>query len=287
MRGLGTVMILLTLGASGDAGDGAPPDEAAAPSPAPAPPIQYLKVGIQFFNTGSYERAGKYLHAAHQFRDQLKEKERIVLDVYLDELEAYQNALRQAAVATEPEVVQASRVTVEPSKGAVAKPGQDGPKEAMPKGEGGDARPADRATPPLAQARAGISDRKQEARWLLYEAREQIRLGELDEAAGKVAQVRSMDLHWGFLEDTPDKGARAIEYARSHQDKSAKPTDRPASEHRMTQAKLEEADAAPAQGQIDRAEAIARAVRSWGFGFRKSEDSPDGVLTTVRTVPPR
>lgn len=137
------------------------------------------------------------------------------------------------------------------------------------------------------QARAGISDRKQEARWLLYEAREQIRLGELDEAAGKVAQVRSMDLHWGFLEDTPDKGARAIEYARSHQDKSAKPTDRPASEHRMTQAKLEEADAAPAQGQIDRAEEIARAVRSWGFGFRKSEDSPDGVLTTVRTVPPR
>jgi hypothetical protein len=284
MGGLGTVVILLTLGASGDAGDCAPPDKAAAPSPTPAPPIQYLKAGIQFFNTGKYEQTGKYLDAAHQFRDQLKEKERIVLDVYRDELVAYRNALRQAAVATDPEVVQASRVTLEPSKGAEAKPGQTGPKETMPKDEKGATRPTDCATPPLVQPRGGISDRKQEARWLMYEAREQIRLGKLVEAAEKVAQVRSMNLPWGFLEDTPDKVDKTNENAQSHQAEAPKPTDRPAPDLRTAQAKLEEARAALAMGQVDRAEAIAREVQSWGFDFCELEDSPDKVLATVRTV---
>jgi hypothetical protein len=57
---------------------------------------------------------------------------------------------------------------------------------------------------------------------------------------------------------------QAAEYARSHQAKAPKPTDRPAPDLRTAQARLEEARAALAKGQVDHAEAIAREVQSWG-----------------------
>jgi hypothetical protein len=297
MGGLATVVILLTLGASGD--DAPPAEETAparteapdpnpgpnpSPSPAPVPPIQYLKAGIMFFNTGKYEQAGKYLEAAQRFRDQLKEKERVVLDVYCDALETYQDELRLAASppAKDPGVVQATRVAVVPPKNEVAKakPNPEPPKVA--------ARPGELEKPLVVRQRAASNDTKQTARWLLHEAREQIQRGNFDLAVKKVEQARSLGVKWGFLDDTPDKVDKAIEYYRKRRSAMAKAADlkAPAASHDLptAQARLQEARAALAKNRVDQAEEIAREVQAWGLDFGKSDDSPDKLLATIRTI---
>jgi hypothetical protein len=237
-----------------------------------------------FFNTGKYEQAGKYLEAADRFRDQLKEKERVVLDVYIDALETYREELRLAASppAKDPGVVQTSRVKVEPPKNEVAKvkPNPAPPKEA--------ARTIELEKPPVVQQRASAKDVKQTARWLLHEAREQIQRGNFDLAVKKVAQARTLDVKWGFLDDTPDKVDKAIVYHRKRHPEMAKAADpkAPAATHdlRTAQARLQEARAALAKNQIDQAEEIARDVQAWGLDFGKSDDSPDKLLATTRTI---
>jgi tetratricopeptide (TPR) repeat protein len=260
------------------------PGQNPTPTPAPVPPIQYLKAGIMFFNTGKYEQAGKYFEAADRFRDQLKEKERVVLDVYWDALETYREELRLAASppAKDPAIVQASRVTVEPPKNAVAKasPNPDPPKEP--------ARPAELEKPLVVRQRAAANDTKQTARWLLHEARELIQRGNFDLAVKKVEQARSLDVRWGFLDETPDKVAKAIEYYRKRRPAMAKSADSkdPAASHdlRTAQARLQEARVALSKNQVDQAEEIARDVQGWGLDFSKSDDSPDKLLATVRTL---
>jgi tetratricopeptide (TPR) repeat protein len=285
MGGLGTVLILLTLGASGQ--DAPPAEETApaetgAPGTAPAPPIQYLKAGILFFNTGKYEQAGKYLEAANRFRDQLTDKERVVLDVYRDGITAYQEELRQAAArpAKDPDLVQASRATVEPPKAMTAVTRPDGLKGAV--------RADGLRKSPVVQQRASSNDTKQQARWLLHEAREQIQRGHFDLAEKKVAEARALDVKWGFLDDSPDKVAKSIIYVRKHRPDLAKAaeTQAPDAPHdlRTARARLAEARAAMAQNQVDRAEQIARDVQTWGLDFGRSDDSPEKILATVRAV---
>ena len=66
MGRLRTLTTLLILGAWGAATDGAPPDDAAAPTSAtrpkpPVPPVRYLKAGADLYNNGQYALAAKYL----------------------------------------------------------------------------------------------------------------------------------------------------------------------------------------------------------------------------------
>jgi hypothetical protein len=296
MGGLGTVVILLTLGVLGD--DAPPAEETAparteapnsnpnpSPSPAPVPPIQYLKAGIMFFNTGKYEQSGKYIEAAQRFRDQLNPKEQIVLDVYRDALVSYEEELRLAASAppaNDPEVKQASKVTTEPpAKVSVkARPNPESPKEA--------ARPGQLDKAIVGRQPAKSDDLKQEARWLLHEAREQIQRGNYDQAVQKVAQARSLNVKWGFLDDNPDKVDKAIVYYRKRRPSPAKEADGKASAElhdlRTAQDRLQEARDALAKNQVDHAEEIAREVKGWGLDFGKSNDSPDKLLATIRTV---
>jgi hypothetical protein len=295
MGGLGTVVILLTLGV---AGEDAPPAEETAPTrteapnpssnpgpnPAPVPPIQYLKAGIMFFNTGKYEQSEKYIEAAQRFRDQLSPKEQVVLDVYRDALVSYQEELRLAAAAPpkDPEIKQTSRVTTESPKQEVAKakPNPDNPKEIASPGE------LDRTL--VGRQPAKTDDLKQSARWLLHQAREQIQRGNYDLAVQKVAQARSLNVKWGFLDDTPDKVDKAIVYYRKRRPAAAKGTDGKAPAEapnlRTAQARLQEARDALAKNQVDHAEEIAREVQAWGLDFGKSDDSPDKILATIRTI---
>ena len=69
MGRLTTLTILLTLGSWGAATDGAPPDDAAAPTrPAPpAPPGEYVKAGVKLYGSGQYDMAAKYLKAANDY----------------------------------------------------------------------------------------------------------------------------------------------------------------------------------------------------------------------------
>ncbi|MEO6811077.1 MAG: hypothetical protein ABI353_18360, partial [Isosphaeraceae bacterium] len=66
-------------------------------------------------------------------------------------------------------------------------------------------------------ARGGVSaDNKQTGRWLLKSAREQLRMGNLDEAERNLNEVRTLNVHWGLFElDTPTKLAEAIEKERA------------------------------------------------------------------------
>ena len=72
-------------------------------------------------------------------------------------------------------------------------------------------RPARRAGP---ARRRPDADAKQQARWLLATAREQIRSGNYDDAAAKVAQARALNVRWGLFDDTPAKVGRRSAKAR-------------------------------------------------------------------------
>ncbi len=184
MGRLGKLTILLTLGVWGVTTEGSPPDGVAATSTRPAlsaPAGEYLKGGISLYNTGDPALAGKYLKVANDYRDQL------------------QPASRPSSTTTRPSSAPA------PTDAAVRPP--------RPRRRP-DARRPQPAFPHAGSDQPRHHRPKQEARWKLQSAKEQMRLGNYDEADKLVAQVRQMPVKWGLFDETPDKVGEAIAKAR-------------------------------------------------------------------------
>ncbi len=57
-------------------------------------------------------------------------------------------------------------------------------------------------------------DTRQRARWLLHEAREQLHLGNYDEAQRKADEAEALNVKWGLFDDTPAKVGEEIKKAR-------------------------------------------------------------------------
>ena len=204
--GLGPMMAL------GAPAETAPPPAQQQPQPQPqAPervqpaakvaPVQYLKAGATLFNEGDVAQATRYFDAAERFRADLSENEQIVLDVSQEEVEKYQTRL--AAPRSDPAVAPASMRAQAPA-GATTAP------EAQPNSQGPSA-----SLRTLAPSRYETTTPKQRARWLIQEAREQMQLGRLDEAARKLAEAQAMNATWGRLEDSPAKLAKVLDRARA------------------------------------------------------------------------
>lgn len=115
MGRLWTITFLLAIGAVPARALAAPPETAAAAAPpaarAPAtarqdarqaellPPILYLKAGARLFNKGQVDDALKYFKAANSLRGHLTENERVVLEVYLEEVDKYKKLAAARAAA--------------------------------------------------------------------------------------------------------------------------------------------------------------------------------------------
>ncbi|HMB08459.1 MAG TPA: hypothetical protein VKP69_32600, partial [Isosphaeraceae bacterium] len=145
------------------------------------------------------------------------------------------------------------------------------------------AAPAQAPAPSAAAAAPGTpSEDKRAAHWLLMAAREQIRLGNYDEAMQKVEQARALHIRWGLFDDTPAKVAQAIERARPKAVAVATP-DQPR-DRRAARARLKEARALLADGRYEQAEALALDVKGWGLSYGLFEDSPSKVAAAARAL---
>jgi type II secretory pathway component GspD/PulD (secretin) len=298
---LRTLTILLTLGAWGAATDGAPLDDAspatptAARAPSPVPPVKYLEAGARLFNSGQYDLAAKYITTAQSYRDQLSSSEQTVLDAYLREMakapqatSAPQATEVAAAPAPAPVATPAPAPVAVPALAPVAAPPPAASDPAVavaspetaPAATGAAPAPA---TVPAPTAVNASGDVKQTARWLLQAAREQVRLGNYDDAAAKVAQARALNVRWGLFDDTPAKVTEAIDKARPKTVVSA--SDPAQKKDRATaKAKLKDARAAIAAKNFEAAEAIAMDVKGWGLTYGMFEDSPDKVAAAARAL---
>lgn len=260
----------------------------------PAPPRKYLEAGIDLFNKADYDLARKYLGAAHTYRDRLTDNERVVLDVYHEKLDKYTRE-RQAAAsrprdAGDPRdagVVAASTAGIRPMGGRDAArlldPDAPEPRRPTEPGKLPDARPA-RGT----ETWRDTADTKQKARWMLHVAREQIFRGQYDGAVRTVAEVQGMNVRWGFFDDTPAKVSETLAKARSKPADGAtgnpdtsreQPHDR-----RTAKARLRDARALLAAGDLKTAESIALAVRSWDLRYGLFDDTPAKVVAAVDEV---
>ncbi|MDR3636471.1 MAG: type II secretory pathway, component PulD, partial [Isosphaeraceae bacterium] len=269
MGRLRSLTILLVLAAWGTATEGAPPDSAssspspAARPPAPVAPVKYLEAGAKLFNKQKYPLAAKYLKAANDYRDQLNESEQRVLDAYLEEMGKVPPEM-MSGVATAPQPVvtatpsdtQVTPVSIAPAQAAAEKP---------------------------AESRGPAGDNKQEARWKLQKAREMIRLGQYDDAAKSIDEVRAMDIKWGLFDETPAKLAEVLEKARPKGVAAAAVASLP-KDKRMAKAKLQEARALLADQRYDQAEAIALDVKSWNLSYGLFDDNPTKVAAAARAL---
>ncbi|MHB1556775.1 MAG: hypothetical protein ACYC61_04750, partial [Isosphaeraceae bacterium] len=117
MGRLRTVSLILILGAWGGATSGADPDDAAGAASSatrkapPAAPIKYLKAGAELFNDRKFDLAAKYLKAADMYRDQLRDDECKMLDLYLQELAKVQQGTPAAPPVRDAAVAPASAAT--------------------------------------------------------------------------------------------------------------------------------------------------------------------------------
>jgi len=211
--------------------------------------------------------ASKYLAAAQTYRDQLSASEQTVLDAYLKDMAKNQT---DAAVAP-----------AQASSSAVAAGG------VTPATASSETTPAEShensAALKTASPRGATTDSKQEARWKLQTAREQLRLGNYDDASKLVAEVRAMNVRWGLFDDTPSKVAEAIEKARPKTLAAgvAAPTQH---DRRTAKAKLKEARTLLASNQFEQAEAIALDVKGWNLYYGLFEDTPDKVTAAARAL---
>jgi hypothetical protein len=133
----------------------------------------------------------------------------------------------------------------------------------------------------------GPAEPKQKARWLLKIARENITKREFDVAEKAIAEARAMNVRWTLFDETPDRLTETLVKARSAKPKASHVDDSAtSSQHDRRTAKvwLREARAALASNDVDRAEAIAREVKSWKLGFGLFEDTPDKVVAAVSEV---
>ncbi len=128
---------------------------------------------------------------------------------------------------------------------------------------------------------------KHTARWKLHQARDQIRQGHFDAAEKLANEAEKLEVKWGYFDDTPAKTKESIAKARA-KPKAAEPakvaTAAPEKQIRdryAARTKLQEARAALAANQIDKAEAIARDLQSWNLHFGLFEDTPNKLATAV------
>jgi len=257
---LRTLTILLTIGVWAAATEGSPPDGAATPADSTRPPLkapaaEYLKGGVGLYQKGDSALAAKYLKVAGDYRDQLQPAEQAQLDDYLAKLNP-----ASAPAPTDPAVRPASTATA-------ATPSD----------------PSTAAAPSADGMSRGSGDLKQEARWKLQAAREQLRTGNYDEATRIVAQVAQMPVKWGLFDETPAKMAEAIAKARPKMAASSAPG---ASAHdkRAAVARLKEAREMLANGQFEQAEAVAIDVNSWGLSYSVFEERPSRIAAAARAL---
>lgn len=265
-------------------GQGAPVANPAPPPTRPEPPVPpktYLVTGARLFNQRRFDLAAKYLRAAEMFRDRLTPNEQVVLDVYREQLDRYledQKLALQAdppaARVADPAVVAASTIGPPALDMSGRQPGPD-PAPPAP----GDPAPA--PDPPAASAEAlrGTADAKQNARWLLHQAREQILKKQFEAAEKFAAEARGLNVKWGFFDDTPDKVLESVLKARAKvgspagtAEGQAQPRDR-----RTARARLRAARAALAANDVEKADSIAREVRSWDLRYTPFDDTPEKV----------
>ena len=254
MGRLGKLSILLTLGTWGVTTEGSPPPGDATSTTRPAlaaPATEYLKGGIRLFNTGDPALATKYLKVANDYRDQLGATELAQLDDYLSKLKP---------APTDASVMPASATSV------------------VDAGVNPVNNPDRNVTP----TNRGTTDTKQAARWKLQSAKEQMRMGNYDDAAKLVAEVRQMPVKWGLFDETPDKVGEAIGKARPKLTGAAAA----ATPHTKAAAlaKLKEARSMLASNRFEQAEAIAIDVESWGLNFGLWEDKPSKVADAARAL---
>jgi len=256
---LGKLTILLTLGVWGVTTEGSSSDGDASSTNRPAlaaPAGEYLKGGIRLFNTGDPALATKYLKVANDYRDQLQPADQAQLDDYLAKLKPAPTDVSVTPVSTD-----------SPAAGAA------------------DAAPLGTASRTLNPTNRGTTDLKQEARWKLTSAKEQMRMGNYDDADKLVAQVRQMPVKWGLFDETPDKVGEAIAKARP---KTANGTAGSGAHDKATAlVKLKEARNLLASNQYDQAEAIAIEVQSWNLTYGRWEDKPSRVADAARVLKKR
>jgi hypothetical protein len=273
------------------------PSPSAAP---PAPPRAYLTSGINLFNSRRYDLAWKYLIAADRYRERLSANEQIVLDVYREKLDEYYRRKHspapvasaggtggRVAPATDDQVVPAASVTAADTPGrpeVAAMPSLEArfnplPLDAKPGTMGaGDSRPAPAPPIPPAGLVRGTADTKQRARWLLQQAREEILRKNFDAAEQILAEAQAMDVKWGLFDESPSRVAEALRKARAGGGPLASKSSR---DRRTARARLREARAALAAGNLDKAEGIAMDVSSWGVRYGLFEDTPDKLGAAV------
>ncbi len=257
MGSLRTLTILLALGAWGAATEGAPPgdgtssDGGTTRASLPAPAVEYLNGGIRLFNTGDQANAAKYLKVASEYRDQLQPAEQTQLDDYLAKLNPAptDSAVKPASTSTGP----------------------------APNGSAPAASPAGPTSPPTPRS---PNDIKQDARWKLQGAREQMRMGNYDEAMRVVLEVQKMNVKWGLFDETPAKLADAIAKARPKGVASSGG----AHDKKQALAKLAEAREMLKNNQFEQAESIALEVNSWGVSFGAFDDKPSKVAAAARAL---
>ncbi len=300
----------------------APTPDAAARPPAPAPPVDYLKTGARLFNSGQYDLAGKYISAAQMYRDQLSAYEKTVLDAYLKEMAKSPTdsaATPASSPAPQPDAAPAPAPATAPTPAPAPAAVPDLAPAPAPTPEPAPAPEPAAAAPETTQAPASIpasgpdpemvgkvtavgdgsfpavasppgvvppppanADAKAQARWLLATAREQIRAGNYDDAAAKVAQARGMNIRWGLFDDTPAKVESVLNRARP---KAVEMTATVVEKDRAgARQRLREARALIDAKHPEQAEAIALDVKTWNINYGMFEDNPDKVAAAARAL---
>jgi hypothetical protein len=261
------------------------------------------------FNTRRYDLAGKYLDAAQMYSDRLTASEQTVLEVYREKLDEYRRDLLAAKPSAQSRAegsprgverrVDARVVPVglasSPAADVVREPPErsepvaDVSLEPTPATRKAETRSAD-PPPRLGLDRGPVygsaswrdsATEKEKARWLMQLAREQIYKGHYDLAEQAIAEAKSMDVKWTVFDETPEKMTEALLKAK---DKKAKettnPTDQPR-DRRASKIRLRDARAALAGNDLDRAESIAREVKSWQLSYGFFDDTPERVSAAV------
>ncbi|MDX2035767.1 MAG: type II secretory pathway, component PulD, partial [Isosphaeraceae bacterium] len=138
-----------------------------------------------------------------------------------------------------------------------------------------------RPTPaPTGDAPRGTSDGKQQARWMLQQAREQIRMGNYAEAGELITRVQSMNVKWSLFDDTPAKVQETLDKARPKAEGVASAARDRESAKRL----IKDGRQALAAGEYEKAEAIALEVNGWGLNFSVLEDNPSKLASAARAL---
>jgi hypothetical protein len=234
------------------------------------------------------------------YRDRLTENERIVLDDYREKLDAYFLQQKQAtenpvvaAPAADPGVVAASTVGLNPP--ALEMAGHRDTAAAAEAAAGGIAPVPDSPTGSQAFRQApntgietinGPTNTKEKARWMLHQARDQIRLGHLDTAEQMANEAVTLNVKWGYFDDSPVKVKETLAKARARTkgaepNKAAGEAEYQPRDRRAAKAKLKEARAALAMNDTDKADAIARELKSWDLHYGFFDDNPHKLAASV------